>query len=235
MNNTVAIHKHSYLFFALIPLFAVWGFWQTYFAGTVRPLSIYDHAHGIAMFGWCLMLIAQALLIRLKRRDLHRALGKFSYLLVPFIALSTLALANFQVNARGLSYVGLYILMLQLTILVQFLVFYGLAIRNRKRSDIHARYMICTALPLIDPIFARILMFNGLPAEYESIAQFLTYGLTDLVLVALIVWDWRSMRRRDVFLPMLPVLVALQLPIFLFVGSPAWLAFAGWYMALPIS
>jgi len=235
MNSTAAIHRYSFLFFILIPFFAVWGFWQTYFTGSIRPISGWDHAHGIAMFGWCLMLIVQSFLIRKGARSIHRASGRFSYALVPFIALSTAVLANQQLNARGLTFEGLYVLMLQVTILAQFLIFYSMAIWNRKRSDVHARYMICTALPLIDPIFARILIFNFLPGDYVSVAQYFTYALTDLILIALIVWDWRSSRRRDVFLPMLVVLVALQLPTFLLVGSPAWSAFAEWYIQLPIS
>jgi hypothetical protein len=235
MSLTKAIFQKSVFFFALIPLFAVWGFWQTYFVGSARPISGLDHFHGIAMFGWCLMLIVQSLLIRQSRRSVHRTVGKFSYLLAPWIAVSTLMLANFQLNARGLTGEGVYVLMLQLSILAQFLVFYSLAIVNRKTSDVHARYMVCTALPLIDPIFARILMFNYLTPEQLPLTQFYTYPLTALILVALVVWDWRSSNRRDVFLPMLFVLVALQLPTFFVTGTAAWQSFAAWYMQLPLS
>ena len=235
MSLTPAIFRNSFLFFVAIPLFAMWGFWPTYFTGQIRPMTGFDHAHGMAMFGWCFMLIIQSFLIRTSRRDLHRKIGKLSYALVPFIVLSTLLLANKQLNARGLTGEGLYVLMLQITILVQFIIFYGLAIKNRKRSDVHARFMVCTALPMIDPIFARILMFNFLPAESAAMAQILTFALTDLILIALIVWDWRTSKRKDVFLPMLFVLLVLQLPVFFFVGSPTWGAFAEWFMQLPIS
>lgn len=235
MNNTLAIHKHSFPFFVLIPLFAVWGFWQTYFLGSIRPISVLDHAHGLAMFGWCLMLIVQSLLIRQSNRRLHRAVGKISYGLVPFIIISTLLLANQQLNARGLVAEGLYVFMLQITILGQFVVFYSLAIKNRKRSDVHARYMICTALPLLDPIFARVLAFNFMPGGLTPDIQYITYAFTDLILIALIIWDWRSSGRRDVFLPMLFVIIALQLPAFFIVGTPAWAIFAAWYMQLPLS
>jgi hypothetical protein len=53
MNLTTAIFRKSVFVFAMIPIFAVWGFWQTYFVAIVRPLSGYDHFHGIAMFAWC--------------------------------------------------------------------------------------------------------------------------------------------------------------------------------------
>lgn len=235
MKNTAALHKNSFPFFVLIPLFAVWGFWPTYFEGVIRPITAYDHAHGIAMFAWCFMLIMQSFLMRQRKRSLHRSLGRISYVLVPFIAVSTLMLANQQLKARGLTGEGLYILMLQITILAQFLVFYSLAIKNRKRSDVHARYMVCTALPLIDPIFARILIFNVFSGDYAANSQYYTYAFTDLILLALVIWDWRSSGRKDVFLPMLFVIIALQLPAFLFVGTPAWMSFASWYIELPLS
>ena len=235
MSVTRALHRNSVFFFLLVPVFAVWGFWPTYFQGVIRPITAIDHAHGIAMFGWCAMLIVQAWLIRSSRRSAHRATGKLSYALVPVIAVSTLMLANQQINARGLTFEGLYVLMLQMSILPQFLIFYALAIKNRQRSDVHARWMVCTALPLIDPIFARIFIFNVLGPENAAAAQYLTYALTDLIAIALVIWDWRREQRRDVFLPALTVLIVLQLPTFTLVGSAGWAAFSGWFLGLPIS
>ena len=235
MNNTAALHRNSFPFFLIIPFLAVVGFWQTWFTGSFRPLSVYDHVHGLAMFGWCFMLIAQSFLIRQGRRDLHRIIGKTSYGLMPFIAVSVLMLANYRLNERGLNPEGYYLLSLQILALIQIVVFYSLAIKNRKRSDVHARYMICTALPLLDPILARILIFHVLGLENVALAQFITYPFANLILVALVVWDWKNSNRRDVFLPMWVVLTATQLPVFFVVGSPAWQAFAAWYIQLPIS
>jgi hypothetical protein len=235
MKSTIAIYRHSAWAFMTIPVFAVLGFWPTYFAASIRPLSVWDHVHGLAMFAWTFMLIAQALFIRRGRRDLHRVTGRLSYGLVAVIVVSTLALASYRLNLRGLSPVGLYVLVLQVTILLQFVTFYALAIRARARPDVHARFMICTALPLIDPIFARILGFYLLPQGSPIPEQVLTFALTDMILIALIAWDWHSMRRRDVFLPMLPVLLVLQSLAFLLPGSAAWLAFARWFMQLPLS
>lgn len=187
------------------------------------------------MFAWTALLVAQPLLIRSGWRHLHRVAGRVSYLLVPVIVASTLVLANYQVGRRGLSPVGTYLLLLQLTLLLQFVVLYGLGIRARKRPDVHARYMVCTALPLIDPIFARIIAIYFPPSGNLFAGQLLTFGLTDLVLLALVAWDWRSMRRRDVFLRALPVVLILQAAVFLLAGSAAWAAFSAWFMDLPIS
>lgn len=236
MNLASAIFRKSVFFFALIPLFAAWGFWVTYFTRPADTLTAFDHVHGAAMLGWCLMLISQSFLIRTNRRDIHRQLGKLSYLLAPVIVISTLLLANYRLNVRGLTAEGLYILALQIFILTQYVVFYTFAIRNRKHPDVHARYMVCTALPLLDPIFTRILGINFIPVELTSgIIQYITFAFTDLILVVLLVIDWKSHQRRDVFLPMLLVLLATQLPVFFVLKSPAWEAFAAWYMQLPLS
>ena len=236
MSLTNAIFRNSVFFFALIPLFAIWGFWVTYFVRPPEQLSAYDHVHGMAMFGWCLMLILQSFLIRTGRRDIHRQTGKLSYALAPVIAISTLLLANYRLNVRGLTDEGVYVLALQVFILIQYVVFYTLAMMNRKRPDVHARYMVCTAIPLLDPIFARILFFNFLQVPFESgIIQYITYTFSDLILVILIIWDWKSHQRRDVFLPMLFVLLATQIPVFFVLECPLWHAFAAWYMALPLS
>jgi hypothetical protein len=236
MSLTNAIFRNSVFFFALIPLFAIWGFWVTYFVRPSDALSPYDHIHGMAMFGWCLMLIVQSSLIRMNRRDIHRQIGKLSYVLAPLIIVSTLLLGNYRLNVRGLTDEGLYILSLQTFVLTQYVVFYAFAMKNRKQSDVHARYMVCTALPLLDPIFARILGINFFQADFTTgFIQYITFTFTDLVLVILIIWDWKSHQRRDVFLPMLFVLLVTQIPTFFVLKSPTWHAFAAWYMQLPLS
>jgi len=236
MNLTQAIFSKSVFFFTLIPIFAVWGFWVTYFTRPPETLGPLEHIHGLAMFGWCIMLIAQSLLIRTRRRDLHRLFGKFSYVLAPLIVISTVSLANYRLNLRGLTDEGLYSLYLQLSILVQFMVCYGLAVWNLKRPEVHARFMVCTALTMLDPIFARILLVNFFQVELTSgIAQYMTYTLVDLILVGLVVWDWKSHQRKDVFLPILIVFVVSQLPTFFVVQWPAWKTFSSWYLFLPLS
>lgn len=236
MALTPAIFRYSVFFFALIPLFAVWGFWVTYFTRPVETLVRLDHVHGIAMFGWCLMLIVQAALIRSHRRPIHRTVGRLSYVLAPLIVISTIMLANFRLDARGLTPQALYFLALQIFMLLQFAVFYVQAIRHRRNSPVHARYMVCTALPLLDPIFARIIGVNFIPFEQAGyLIQYLTFGATDLILLVLIVRDWVEERRHDVFLPALGVVLVTQLPIFFAVESAAWMRFAAWFMSLPLS
>jgi hypothetical protein len=236
VSITKAIFNKSVFWLALIPLFAVWGFWVTYFTRPAGTVSILEHLHGAAMFGWVLLLVLQSGLIRINKRAIHRQTGKLAYVLGPWIIVSTIILANYRLNIRGLTPEGLWIFGLQFFILIQYTVFLSMAIRHRKQPDVHARWMICTAFTMLDPIFARILAVNFLQVPFESgIIQYFTYSFIDLIVISLVLIDWKSGRRRDVFFPALILLVLTQIPIFFALNVPAWTSFAAWFMSLPLS
>lgn len=236
MNFTQSIFRNSWLFFVLILAFAFWGFWVTYFTRPAGTVSGWEHLHGVAMFGWCAMLIIQASLIRTNRRSLHRGIGKLSIVLVPLIIYSTLWLANFRINQRALSDEGLYVLGLQLFLLLLFVVFYVQAMRHRARPDVHARWMICTSLTLLDPIFARVIGVNFLQVPLESLLiQYITFAMTDIILLALLLRDLKTPSRRDVFQPALVMFVLAQAAMLLLWKTQTWATFAGWFAGLPMT
>jgi len=236
VSFTKAIFGKSVFLLALIPLFAIWGFWVTYFTRPSGTVSVFEHLHGVAMFGWVLLLVLQSGLIRTNKRSIHRQTGKLAYVLGPWIVVSTIILANYRLNARGLTPEGLWIFGLQFFILIQYTVFLAMAIRHRKQPDVHARWMICTAFTLLDPIFARIIAVNFLQVPFESgLIQYITYSFIDLIVITLVLRDWKAERRQDVFLPALGLLLVTQIPIFFALNVPAWTSFAAWFMNLPIS
>ena len=236
MSFTKSLFSNSVFFLALIPLFALWGFWVTYFTRPSGSITLFEHLHGVAMFAWVLMLVLQSFLIRTNRRPLHRQTGKLVWLLGPWIIVSTILLANYRLNARGLTPEGLYIFGLQFFILIQYTVCLVMALRHRKQPAVHARWMICTAFSMLDPIFARIIGINFLQVPIETGAiQLITYGFIDLIVLVLAIRDWQAERRQDVFLPMLLLLLVTQLPTLVVLKLPAWTAFAEWFMRLPLS
>lgn len=223
------------LVFYLIALLAgvLLGFWPTYFAiFGETPGRV--HFHGLTMLLWCALLITQATLIRVGRRDLHRALGKLSFVLVPVMALAVLGFAQSTLLRDGPEPERLYILYIQMQLLAVFLLAYGLAIYNRRRPVVHARYMICATLPLIDPFLARVVFFYVWEPPSIEYLQIITYGVTDLILLALMLSNWQRERALGVFPLMLAVFLAAQLPNFFVTGSVAWLAFANAFAQLPL-
>lgn len=183
-----------------------------------------------------LMLIAQPLAIRARRLSWHRLVGRASYALAPLILVSILLLAHSRI--KGLSgepyALQTYILYLQVSLALLFGLSYALAIFTRRTAALHARFMVCTALTLIDPVVIR-LMFWADPTPAWNY-QWLTFGLTDLVLVVLIWLDRNSRVGRAVFPAMLVAFAAAQAPALLgLTNQAAWQAFARWFAALPLT
>lgn len=226
--------RNGVYFFAILGLFAIAGFWPSYLSRVNQETNLPVHLHGAAMALWCVMLITQGYLIRSDYRPAHRLVGKFSFILVPVIVLSTLSLAHFRVQEAGKepSTEILYFLYVQLSLLVVFVLAYVLAIANRRTPSIHAGYMVCTALALVDPIFARLL-YNHLGIA-PPLLQVLTYAFIDLILLWLIVWGRRQPRPVTLFPAMLAVFVVAQIPTFFLSKTAAWHTFAAWYGSLPI-
>ena len=88
MNLDKIIYKNIVVYFVSFLLLAIWAFWPSYFSHILTDIEPHIHFHGITMSLWCLMLIGQAFLIRLKKYKIHRVVGKFSYLLAPLILIS---------------------------------------------------------------------------------------------------------------------------------------------------
>lgn len=108
---------------------------------------------------------------------------------------------------------------------------YALAIAWRHRMALHWRLMVCTGLTLVDPVVIR-LMFWAQPVPAWNY-QWLTFGLTDAVLLLLIWRERQAPSGRAVFPAMLAVFVVAQLPALLGVTmSEPWLALARWVAAL---
>ena len=109
---------------------------------------------------------------------------------------------------------------------------YAQAIRHRGSAAVHARYMICTALTLVDPIVARLL-YIGLGIE-PPYMQLITYALVDAILLYLWRRDLRHGNGIQVFPGMLALFVLAEVPTFVLPGTAAWQAFANAYASLPL-
>lgn len=225
--------SRSWKYFAAYLLLAAIAFWPTYLSQP-RASSTYTHFHAATATLWMVLLIAQSWAIGARRVPLHRLLGKGSYVLAPLVLVSIFLLAHDRISgaAPGEAYaIQTYILYLQLSLAFLFGLSYALAIRTRKSVARHSRFMVCTALTLIDPVFIRILFWIDPTPAWNY--QWATFGLCDLVFLVLI-WLERSNRAgRGVFPAMLAVFVAAQLPALLgLTEGPLWQAFARFYAGL---
>lgn len=225
------MYRAAPFFFLALLLLAIPAFWPSYIVPKRYETDWHVHLHGIAMLLWMLMLIVQASLIRAGSFPFHRALGKTSIVLVPVIVASTLLLAHYRMRS-GLNKELLYFFYVQLSLLAVFLIAYFLAILNRRTPAVHMRFMVCTALALVDPILARLLYIH-LGIE-PPLVQLITYGVVDLILVALIVHDRIERQYAQVYPGMLVVFLVAQVPTFLVTNTAWWKAFIQSFARLPL-
>ena len=155
-------HAHYYVLFVMAVIAA--GFWPSYFAvwGSV-PWQF--HALGDAASLWVAMVAAQSWTAHHRRLPLHRAVGKSSLLLFPFLIAGLAAIIDLTAkgyvagdNPVRMMFGGSFLAGLALAIAAYVTVYYR-ALKFRRKVWIHAGYMLTTPLILFESPFGRIL--NG--------------------------------------------------------------------------
>jgi len=211
---------------ALLAL-AVVGFWPSY----VRRFGEADavtHLHAALMLSWFGMLFAQPWLVRTRRMALHRQIGKFSYALVPMIVITCLWLSRIRMSEATPQSFGMQTVILYLGIAASaiLLLSWSLAIVHRRDSALHARYMVGTALVLIDPALARLLIAT-MPSLGPLVA-WVSYGVLFGILGVLI-WRDRGRHGQRAFVVLTAVFALNFVLINVMPRSAAWQDFARWW------
>ena len=237
-----ALRRNAVIGFTAFFLFALWGFWPSYFSRLSEQSNIRFHLHGLALTAWCVLLVAEASLMRTNQRRLHRKLGLLSYALVPLLAATTLALVHFRMSGGSLPDIGFYQFALMFNAVVAFVVLYGLAMIFRHEPLVHARFMVCTIFPLFTPITDRLIYVHWpslvtlAPAlDGVPLVQVLGFVLADALLIALLAWDWLANRRFGAFAAALGVVVLYHASVLTLYHLEFWHAFTYWFRSLPLS
>ncbi len=227
------LFEKSHIYFLSFFLVVLSAFWLTYITRIFEQENYRMHLHGATLFLWCIMLIVQPLLIRKKMYLIHRRIGKFSFVLVPALVFTTLDLLRYRIKSQpAIDYV---FVALVVNALIAFVILYGLAIYHRKKSTLHARYMLCTVFPFFTPATDRIIsiyfpstlkyfpMLTGQPN-----VMLFGFALADIILIGLCIWDWRSHRRLNVFPVALVVLLSYHFSVNTFYQYNFWKSFSDW-------
>lgn len=233
------LFQKSYLYFIVFFILMLAGFWLSYFTILNKQENYRMHIHGACMILWCVMLILQAYLIRIKKYILHKQIGRLSYILVPLIAFTTVDLYKFRLNqVTELTRRDYLFTASVLFALAVFLIFYGLAIYYRKKPMVHARYMICTVFATFTAIIDRIFYFyfpslmTYFPSVDGPVVQLVGLTLGDILLVLLSIWDWKSHKRINVFPVALAIHLFYHFAVFNFYKFSFWQVFCEWFFRL---
>lgn len=205
-------YKNLGFFLLILVAFVAAGFYKPYFSlipnfdASITPLV---QAHAILLMSFVALLVAQPLLIRNQQRELHKILGKLTYLLMPVLVASCVGVifkeydealartASVELALRAIFSDGAQLLLL--------IVFYLLAILNRRNVPVHMRYMIAVALIVAPAGIARVLGYWFEVPRYPS--GLASNALLDAVLIALILFDRRNQLNFRPYLLVLPLFV----------------------------
>ena len=229
-------HAHYYVLLCIAVIVA--GFWPSYFAqwGAV-PWKF--HARGVAASIWVIMVLAQTLSVHKSQLPLHRAVGKSSLLLFPFLIGGLAAI----IDLTGKGYVagdgpvrtmfgGAFLIGLAVAIAAYVLLYYR-ALKYRRKVWLHSGYMLATPLILWESPFSRImagfvpgLTIHG-PEDFHRILPGIEWAMATALIFCAVV-RWRVGPRAEPF-TVAGVLIAIEMVAMGLMGD---LAIVTWLLVL---
>ena len=150
------------------------------------------HIHGALMASWVIILFIQPYLIYKGKYRAHRFIGKVSYFIVPLMVISMFLATrqnylttigkipfNEVASIQALNFIAPLI----------FLLFYSLAIINKKDVFKHQRYMIGTSFIMLTAILSRILQHSFEPDSIQPYDFFIPLYFSVIISALLLVND----------------------------------------------
>lgn len=222
------------IWFAIVSGFGVDSFQHISRHGLDYPLIV--HLHAVVFVGWLVLFTTQVALVRSRRVDLHRKLGKMGAALAvalivvgPVTAL-TVARAHFAARAETPEFLSV-----ELMDIFAFTVFTSTALLLRRAPDSHKRLMLLGLMYLSTPGFARAL--NGvfvsglglvipLSDPFWSTFAGIFIG-PDLLMLGLGAYDLMTRRRLyPAYVAGLSFALLCQLTAIGLLLNPAWKSFS---------
>lgn len=230
----IPTYRYAHWFFAAALLAIIAGFWPSFF----RPLGAGDFAHslhGITATLWVVVLIAQSLLMSRGLVLWHRRVARFAILLIPILVISAMQMVAVMFsNPEMPPFLPPLLAFIDLPSVLFLVVLVTLGLRNVRTPAAHKRFMGATVLLGLPPALTRL--YARLFAPEVGFMQALhgSFLTVELVLIALIVADWRSGERRLAYPLSLAFFVLVHLLMESVAASAGWVSAMNWYSQLPI-
>lgn len=206
--NKILFPKLPWFLLLLIPLTLV-GFWPTYFSKLFETLPGIFHLHAFFMILWIALALVQPMLIYFKKTNWHKTVGRASYFIMPMVFLAVYLMIRYSyyhelerlsspeirnkynlTNDEIYQYAAAY----QIKALIDFIwliVFYTLAIMNRKRVLFHATYMVAAIFTLLGPTFDRVIgqILDYFEKPFDGFVEYIVFSITLLFFFLLIIYQ----------------------------------------------
>jgi hypothetical protein len=210
-------YNNAWIYFLIGMLVIIAGFLPSFFL-KLSTTDFWHHIHGMSATLWLSLLVIQPLLYKLGKMDVHRSLGKISYLVVPLLVIGGFKMIATMIQHRN-EYPPLdaYRLgFLDTVSTIAFIYLFAMAIRHVRTTGLHARYMAATVILLEPPGLGRLLfrLFPGYVNNFVTDLH-ITFIVLEVVIILLLLDD----RRRDGTFSK-PYLTLLALFVFLHITMP---------------
>lgn len=209
--NKILFSNLPWFLLLLIPLTLI-GFWPTYFSKLSDSLPSVFHIHAFFMTVWIALALAQPLLIYHKKTRWHKTVGRLSYWIMPmvFIAVYLMIRHSYYNELERMSSVEIrnkynltdseiyqYAAAYQIKALIDLLwliIFYTLAIVNRKRMLAHATYMVAAIFTLLGPTLDRVIgqVLGYYEKPFMGFAEYAVFVITLLFFLSLLIFQKRK-------------------------------------------
>jgi hypothetical protein len=200
------------------------------FPDRASPSEPIFYVHGAVFTLWILLFVLQVSLVARGNVATHRKLGVAGGFLVVAMfvlgVLGALAAASRTGGFIGIPIPPLQFLAIPLFDMIVFPAFITMAFLQRHNAQSHKRWMLLATLNLITAAIARWPIV-------ETLGPLAYFGLTDLFVVVLAIWDFRSRGKLHPVTLWGGLLMIVSQPLRLVVsGTDAWLSFAQWATGL---
>lgn len=206
-------------------------FLHRWFPEVRAPAEPFFAVHGVVFLSWYVLLAVQSALVAQQRVALHRRLGVLGGVLASVMVV--LGLIGTVISGRrpggftGVPVPPLQFMAIPFFDMVVFSSIIGTGFALRRDRQSHKRLMLIGSIAIIAAALARIpAIFRGGPPAF--------FGLSDLFLLPIVVWDVVSLRRLHRATLWAGLAVVISQPLRLVVsGTTAWMTFARWLAGLP--
>ena len=205
------------------------GFSRTYFLKSyfgAPPLIPLLHLHGLVFTSWIVLFLVQNLLVATNRTRIHRRLGILGAViaaLMVIVGVATALIRTRQSFVQSGDTAALSFLTIPLGDLLLFSILVGAGLYFRRRADVHKRLLLLATISILAAAVAR------LPLEILKAGPPAFFGLTDIFIVGLLVYDLVTLRRIHRVTAWGGLAIIASQPLRLMIGSThAWIAFANW-------
>lgn len=209
---------------AIVTVFV--GFAPTYYLKSQfqnLPLTPLIHAHGLVFTSWILLFLMQTVLVANRRVDIHRRLGYAgAALAVMLVVLGvTTAIAAVKRNSPLFGSDPLAFMVVPFGDMLVFSVLAGAGIWYRRNPETHKRLMLLATIAILTAAIARW------PLQIMQAGPVAFFGITDLFIVAGVLYDLVSRRRVYPAYLWGGGLIVISQPLRLIIsGTDAWHQFA---------